>query len=143
MSTLKMTVKTANEVYAALQNVDVYTQLIKGEDGKDKTVTLPYKFSGKGRWNLTKSLNLLQALNDDFIATRDRLIKEVSNGTGSIDQNDSVRIREFSQKLEEVLAQEVDASGILKVKVSDLNLDENPIPVAVLSLLTPLLDDAE
>jgi hypothetical protein len=143
MANIKITVKTANEVYAALQNIDVYTQVIKDENGKDKSVTLPYKFSGKGRWNLTKALNKFRLINEDFIKTRDNIIKEASDGSGVVDQNDQEAIKEVTKKLEEVLDQEVDASGVLKIKIKDLNLDENPIPVAVLSLLTPILDETE
>lgn len=141
MSNIKLTVKTANEVYAALQNVDVYTQIIKDENGKEKTVSLPYKFSGKARWNMTKALNKLKSVNEDFVKTRDNLIKEASNGIGVIEPSDQAAIRAVTTKLEEILEEEVELSGVLKIKVDDLNLEENPIPVAVLSLLAPILED--
>lgn len=141
MSNIKITVKTANEVYTALQNVDVYTQIIKDENEKDKTVSLPYKFSGKARWNMTKALNKLKAVNEDFVKARDNLIKEASNGAGIIEPSNQAAVREVTTKLEEILQEEVELSGVLKIKISDLNLDENPIPVAVLSLLTPILED--
>jgi hypothetical protein len=144
MEPLKMTVKTANEVYAALQNVDTYPHLLKGEDGKEKVVNLPYKLSGKARWNFTKATNRLRAHDADFTKNRDDIIKEVSGGTGIIQQTDTVKMQELTRKVEELLAQEVDTSGILRVSVKDLNLGpESPIPVAVLSLLTPILDDSE
>lgn len=143
MSNIKLTVRTANEVYAALQNVDVYTQIIKDENNKDKTVSLPYKFSGKARWNMTKALNKLKSINEDFIKTKDNLIKEASNGVGVIEPSDQTAIRAVTTKLEEILEEEVELSGVIKIKVGDLNLEENPIPVAVLSLLTPILEDSQ
>lgn len=143
MEPIKLTVKTANEVYAALQNIDVYNHVIKKEDGMEEVVKLPYKISGKGRWNLTKCLNKLRETNDAFNTTRDGLIKEVSAGKATIDGTDADRLAEFNTKMEEVLAQEIDTKGLLRIRVADLNLEVNPIPVAVLSLLSPILDDSE
>jgi hypothetical protein len=140
MEPIKLTAKTANQVYAALQNLDVYTEIVKDEKGDNKTVSLPYRLKPKARYAVTKALGRLEVANKEFISDRDRFIKEISGGSGTINENETEKMAALTAKIEEILEEPVDTTGLLRIKWVDLNLEQCPIPCAILNLLEPILD---
>jgi CRISPR/Cas system CSM-associated protein Csm2 small subunit len=140
MEPIKLTVKEANEVYAGLQNLDVYTEIVKDEKGENKTVSLPYKLKPKARYAVTKALGRLKKENEEFISNRDTFIKEISGGSGTINETETEKMKLLTAKLDEILDEPADTTGLVRIKWTDLNLDECPIPCAILNLLDPILD---
>ena len=47
----------------------------------------------------------------------------------------------YIKEINDIDAQDVDVSGILSIKVDDLNLDVNPIPVGLLAAFKDLITD--
>jgi hypothetical protein len=102
-------------------------------------VTVPYKFGGKARWNLTKITSKLRQHQEDFTKARDAIINEISGGKGSIKPDDTEAIARLNKELTEALDQKVEVTGLLTVDLKDLNLEENQIPTTILAILSPLI----
>lgn len=138
-------IKTLLEINAALSSLDGTPTIVKGEknegdpDTADKIVTVPYQFSGKVRWGISKNLNVLKRVSEDFGKTRDALINEVSNGTGRIEPDNETAIKTLNDKVAEVFATGEETKGLLTLPLDGLNLDLNQIPVAVLAALEPII----
>lgn len=132
-------IKTLLEINAALSVLDGTPTIVKGENGTEKTVTVPYQFSGKVRWNLVKNTAFVKRISEDFSATRDKIINDVSGGTGRIEPTDEAAIKTLNDKIAEVFASEEDTKGLLVLPLEGLNLDTNQIPLAVLAALEPII----
>lgn len=132
-------IRTLLEINAALSALDGTPTVVKGENGVEKTVIVPYQFSGKVRWGISKNLNVLKRVSEDFSKTRDALINEVSNGTGRIEPENEAAIKLLNSKVAEVFATEEDTKGLLSLPFDGLNLDTNQIPVSILAALEPII----
>jgi len=132
-------IKTLLEINAALSSLDGTPTVVKGENGVEKTITVPYQFSGKVRWNIAKALTTLKRVSEDFSTTRDKIINEVSGGTGRIEPENETAIKALNDKIAEVFATEEDTKGLLALPLEGLNLDANQIPLAVLAALEPII----
>ena len=132
-------IKTLLEINAALSLLDGTPTIVKGENGADKTVIIPYQFSGKVRWGLSKNLNILKRISEDFTKARDAIIQDVSGGTGRIEPDNEAAIKTLNEKIAEVFATEEDTKGLLTLSLEGLNLDTNQIPVSILSALEPII----
>ena len=138
----KLAVRTLIEINAALSSLDGTPTVVKSEDGKtDKVIVVPYKFNGKNRWNIAKNLNVLKTTSENLTKARDAVINEVSGGSGKIDPNDEAAIKVFNEKFTEVLDAEESTKGLLAISLEGLNLDENQIPTAILSVLEPIVTE--
>ncbi len=135
-----LTVRDIITLHGALSSLDGYAHIIKGEDGKDKSITVPYKFTGKVRWNIAKALTITKTYTDNYTKTRDAAINEISGGVGSIKEGDTEKIGRLNMELSSLLEVKEEVVGLLSFTQADLNLDDNPIPVSVLTALTPLLE---
>lgn len=132
-------IKTLLEINAALSVLDGTPTIVKGENGTEKTVTVPYQFSGKVRWGISKNLNVLKRISEDFSKTRDSLISDVSGGIGRIEPENEAAIKLFNEKIAEVFTTEEDTKGLLSLPFEGLNLDVNQIPVSILAALEPII----
>lgn len=139
-NTRKFTVREANELYAALSSLDGSTVIVGKEDDQ-KAVTVPYRFGGKTRWNLTKALSKFKVYADNFTKIRDDLINEISGGSGAIKPEDSESILKLNKELTAALEQEIEVNGVLSIDLAELNLDDNQIPTVVLATLAPLIKE--
>lgn len=136
----KLSIRTLLELNAAMLALDGSPVVVKDADKKtDKTVTVPYQFSGKVRWNVAKNLSILKRVSENFASTRDALINEVSGGTGRIEPENETAIKTLNDKIAEVFATEEDTKGLLTLPLEGLNLDTNQIPLAVLAALEPII----
>ncbi len=136
------TVQQLNEFYQGFLSLDGQTHILKDEAAKTEKATLvPYKFGGKVRWNIAKNLSILKRHNEDFTKARDGLILELSNGKGTIDETDKDAITAANTKVQELLATDVEVSGLLGLALDDLNLEANPIPGSIVALLMPLIKE--
>ncbi len=136
------TIQQLNDLYQAFTALDGQTHVLKDEAAKtEKAILVPYKFGGKVRWNIAKNLSILKRHNEDFSKARDGLILELSDGTGSIDQEDGALISQLNAKLQELLAETTEVTGLLTLTLDDLNLDTNPVPGSVLAVLSALVKE--
>jgi len=134
MNTIKLS--EARNLHAAFSMLEGYNKVVK-----DEKVVIPYEFSGKTRWNIAKNLRILNVLVTDFNSARDALIKQLSNGSNEIDGTNKELMSSYIKEINDIDAQDVDVSGILSIKVDDLNLDVNPIPVGLLAAFKDLITD--
>lgn len=129
-------------LYNALSLLDTYPKVIK--QGESESVSqVPYSFSGKLRWNITKNLNLLKPHVEDYSKVRDSLIKQfTAEGETTIDQKaNPTGWKSFVEENEKLGANEVEFSNLLKLNVDELLKDSNPVPASVLSALDSLLTE--
>ena len=139
-NTRTFTVRQLNELFTAVTNLDGQTVVV-GQGESQKAVTVPYKFGGKARWNLTKITSKLRQHQEDFTKARDAIINDVSGGKGSIQPDDTDAIARLNKELTAALDAEVEVTGLLTVDLNDLNLAENQIPTTILSVLSPLIKE--
>ncbi len=143
---MKLQIKQALTILAALKSLDSYEKQVGNTSAR-----VPYSFNGKVRWNIAKNIGILERVDADTTKARDKIIQQASGGGNSIPSPDSVsedqrekiqaQHTEFAKNLNELLNGEDEIAGLLKIKATDLNLDQNPIPPATLSILSPLIDD--
>jgi hypothetical protein len=128
-----------------ISQVNELKQAISGLEGVkrvvgDSWILEPFKFSGKTRWNLAKNLSILSSAVERYEKVKNDIILQVTGGVGIIEENDHAKMAEFVKLLSPILEAEEDFPGILKIKESDLNLDQNQIPLAVLKSLSLIIE---
>lgn len=137
-----LSIKTLLEINAALSSLEGTPTIVKGDTPEsEKVITVPYQFSGKVRWNLVKNAAFAKRISEDFSATRDKIINDVSGGTGRIEPENEAAIKTMNDKIAEVFATEEDTKGLLALPLEGLNLDANQIPLAVLAALEPIISE--
>ncbi len=153
-----LTVRNILSTYNALPILDGYVEsatveTVTTEDpktGEKKTTVrrtttkpVPYKFGadgkggGKIRYAIAKNTSILGHENEAFTKARDALILELSGGTGSIDESDTVLINKLNVMLQPTLDTVVTVHGLMDISLADLNLDANPdlLPSALAPLM--------
>lgn len=121
-------------VFRNLQHLD-------GRYDVDSKQTVPYKFAGNTAYAIAKNLKKAKAAVELIEEARVRLVKSLlKEGETEIKTSDE-RFAEFQLGYTSILDQEGDFTPH-KIKVSDLNLSQNPIqPSVLLALEEILLDD--
>lgn len=138
---MQLTVNQQVDLNAALSSLDGYQRVIKDEATKtEKVVFVPYSFSGKTRWNLGKAITITKRAADDLNKVKDDLIREISGGD-RIAPEDHASVTAFNLKWIEVL-QTQEEVPILSLTLDELNLDVNPIPSSVLSVLSLIVKES-
>ena len=146
----KLTVAQALSLLAALRNLDGHMSVVK-QNGQDVTIMVPWEFgSGILRARVAGDISILVPIEKTTEETRQGIIREivatmppgkdgkqllgVVPGTPQFD--------DFQRQYQSALDAEAPINGVLaRIKMSDLKLDKNEIPVTALSALTPILDD--
>lgn len=139
---MKLKISQVIELQSALSRLDGIQKTVNVVTNGvtvERVITEPFKFGGKIRWNLSKNLAILTRILGEFDKARNDLLLEVSEGAGIIKAEDCERIAKFNQQLAEMRDSEDDVVGILTIGEADLNLDVNPIPLAVLMALEPII----
>lgn len=133
---------------AALEGLDGHQDTIKTQDG-EQVIRRPYLYaSSKTTWNIAKNRRVLKEHVQTYTEARDALIKEISGGI-EIPADDKTKVADFTARHEELLAQKVEVTGLLKLKLSDLFNERkqgeqtvmNPIPASVLNALFELIEE--
>ena len=106
----------------------------------DGTPEKPFEFTAKFRYALAKNLRLIQQRVRDIELARVRIVVEVNPKNEKLDPN-SEQGQLFEKRYEELLQAEVDIPNLMGIKLSELNLEKNPIPIRVLSALGPILTE--
>lgn len=146
-SSPNLTVREAIALYNGLPVLDGYvesqtveTTTVEDPKTGQKTTTtkhtatkpIPFKFGidGKGggrvRGAIARAIDILGRDEKAFGKARDALIVDLSGGTGTIDDKDSVLMGKLNVALQEVLDQPANTAGLIKISMADLNLEENP-----------------
>lgn len=115
------------------------SQLSKYEttDKNGKTVSGHYKFDAKLRYSMALAIDAGRRVQSALQASIMQITMEMSGGTGTIPDS---KKGQFQAETAKLLAQPARVS-IERIQLSELKLEENPIPAQVLSLLVPIIDN--
>jgi hypothetical protein len=140
---MRVSVKTALEMFAAIQQLDSYP------DG-DKS--LPCKYDGATRIALAGARRRLRAIQEDFMEARNAALMEVTDGAGELPAMSNGQYRDpeerrkavalhvaFAVRERELLLATVELE-LEVLPVAKLNLEENLISAGTLELLGGLVE---
>lgn len=107
-----------------------------------RTKPIPYAFGtdgkgGKIRYIIAKNTSILIREQEVFTKTKDALILELTNGLGTIKEDNIELINKLNVRLQPILDTVISVSGLRGIPLSELNLDENPNLLP--SVLAPLM----
>ena len=108
-------------------------------DGASKTIFIPFQFNSSTCWNIAKNINVLRKVTSDYEDAQKLLVASMG-----IDDNtyttDPEKYKKFVSELNTLLSKKIEVNGILKIKLSGLNLDKNPIQPGLLADLADYID---
>lgn len=131
---MKLTTRAALNVAAGLRALDGYERTAKDGD-RERVIKEFYKIGGGLRLSIAVSLNKLDALQQAQQQAYSGLAMAAADDKGQIPPE---KVAELAKTQNEMLDAEQDIDlGV--IDPADLKLDENPIPVTVLSLIQPIL----
>ena len=116
-------------IQAALSRLTNYTQVVK-----DQTVVTPFHFSGKTRWNISKNIRVC----DDAVKPWAKVLeglREQFKITADTKQDDSTFL-EFQKEAAQTAEQTAEDYTFLKIPLSELTDDKNPVSADVLGVLS-------
>jgi len=129
---MQLKIKDAIQLYSSLQRLDTYQN-----DGKEIPFTL-----GAIRLDIARNMSALKPAVEAYEKARNDLIKQLSNGTGTLGADtDPAALKQFGEEVEKMLERS-DEFKLFAIKQADLKLDINPIGVNTLAVMieTGLLD---
>lgn len=146
----KITVADALSLLAALRNLDGRAVVAK-RDGVDTTVVVPWDFaSGSLRMRIARAITALAAVERDTEEARKAVLTEImakmppdkEGRRPTMIPGGTPEFDDFQRQIEGILrAPAAGADALPRIKVGELKLDRNEIPVTALSALSPILDD--
>ena len=108
-------------------------------DGASKTIFIPFQFNSSTCWNIAKNINVLRKVTSDYEDAQKLLVASMG-----VDDNtyttDPEKYKKFVAELNTLLSKNIEVNGILKIKLSGLNLDKNPIQPGLLADLADYID---
>jgi len=108
-------------------------------DGASKTIFIPFQFNSSTCWNIAKNINVLRKVTSDYEDAQKLLVASMG-----VDDNtyttDPEKYKKFVSELNTLLSKKIEVNGILKIKLSGLNLDKNPIQPGLLADLADYID---
>ena len=108
-------------------------------DGASKTIFIPFQFNSSTCWNIAKNINVLRKVTADYEDAQKLLVASMG-----VDDNtyttDPEKYKKFVAELNTLLSKKVEVNGVLKIKLSGLNLDKNPIQPGLLADLAVYID---
>lgn len=134
----------------ALPQLNTYLKQAKEGDSW-RNVHATYEFSPRVRLKIAKNIMRLTAVVDAYSRTRNGLIIQISGGKSIIqqpqDRTDKAAVSEYERqmadlaRLDELLLGECHDIDLDTISEDELNLKSNPIPVAVLAAMAPIMED--
>jgi len=131
-----MGTKTKITYLDALQAVQALGKLDTYKDGNE---THHYKFTGGALVNIAKNLRVLKTAAEDYDNARVKLVKQFTDGDAPLKEGDD-KWPQFVTAVNGLLNEEVELD-IMRIKLSSLKLDANPVPASVLSALMFLIEE--
>lgn len=135
---MKFPIQNLIYLFDGLSSLDGYFKLIQ-EGTQEKSIKVNYKLSGKFRVLVGRNLNNLKTQIEIYQKARNDLIMEFSNNTGEV-KGESIGV--FQKENTKMLEEEIEIK-LIKFKLEQLDLDNNPIPPSVISNLYLLLEDID
>jgi hypothetical protein len=108
-------------------------------DGKPKAVFTPYQFNESTAWNIAKNINVLRKLVTEYEEDNKLMVETMKVDEKTIN-TDPEKYKTFTEELTKVLEKKVEVSGLLKIKLSGLNLSHNPIQPGLLADIADHID---
>jgi len=124
------------DLLTGLSSLDGYERVVK-DGSNEKVMREFYTLKGGLRLTIAKNMNCLQVLAKAIRDARNGLIREHADGGDRVPPGKMVEYGEQERVLLDT-EHEVDLETI---RLSELSLDKNPIPVSVIALISPLLED--
>ena len=136
-----------------IESTTVKTTTVEDPKTGQKTTTsetaqakpVPYKFGvdGKGggvvRYTIGELIDAFGREEKAFKKAQDSLILQLSEGIGTIDDKNTALMGQFNAEIQKLLDHEIEVK-VSKIKLDDLNLDNNPdLSPSVLGALMPLI----
>jgi len=115
-------------IQAALNRLTNYQQVVK-----DQSVVTPFNFSGKTRWNISKNLRIC----DDITKTWEKVVaglKEELKISKDTKQDDPLYLELF-ERANKTASETKEECAFLKIPLSELIDDKNPVSADVLGVL--------
>lgn len=142
-----LTVADALSMLQAFRNLDGRIVVVK-QNGVDTPVQMPWEFgSGTLRLRIARNVTALAAIEKAVEESRQNIVKEIIKGmpVGKDGPPTSVvpgtpEFDNFSKQIADMLKQPAQVT-LSRIKVGELKLDKNEIPVTALSALEPILDE--
>ena len=146
----KLTNLQALTLLAGLRSLDGHQVAVKGTNGQEIAITVPWEFSsGSLRATIAGDIYLLTGVEKSTDDARQAIVREIlakmpedkAGHKQTIIPPGSAEYEEFQKQYAELLNHDSPISEQLaRIKVSKLKLDKNEIPVTSLSALSPILD---
>jgi len=146
----KLTVLQALTLLAGLRSLDGHQVAVKGANGQETAVTVPWEFnSGSLRATIAGDITLLLQVEKSTEDARQAIVREIlakmpedkAGHKPTMIPPGSPEYEDFQKQYTELLNHDSPISEQLaRIKVSKLKLDKNEISVTSLSALSPILD---
>ncbi len=133
---------TAFNVQGALVGIHGHQQSVKIDD-KNVMETIPHTLGLGARMSIALAFAALSKAGDAFEKVRQGLVTEYTAKAAAAKQPFTVGSPvhdECLSKIQELLAMTCEVGGLKKIKLTDLNVDENKLNPMLLVTLMPLLE---
>lgn len=139
---MKPTYQQVEELASACTALgDTYNK-ISQRGAQDYTDPVPYRFGAKSkevRQAAAHNLRLLNPLRDEFNDLKNAALLEVTDGKGHIERHEGELNSKYNMKVRELQKTQVMQDLPLEhIAEADLNLEQNPIPPAVIAILAQI-----
>jgi hypothetical protein len=136
---MEITINAAVTAFNRFKLLNGYDKVVEIE-GQKKTIFIPFQFNSSTCWNIAKNINVFRKITADYEDAQKLLV--VSMGVeDNTYTTDPEKYKKFVAELNNLLLKKVEVSGVLKIKLSGLNLDKNPIQPGLLADLADYIDD--
>ena len=134
---MKMSLSKAVALRTALQNCDGHQVVIK-ENGADKSVFCLYELGFDARYGIAKNLNELNVVYENYIKTRNDLVRSISKtGTGIAPDDMEGQAKFFAEEVK-LSDQETDINLIMLDKA---HFVKSNLPASVLSSIMVIIKE--
>ena len=131
----RLTVEQVISIYNGLSQLDKYTDVCR--DGSiEKQCERTYKFGGGMRMTLAVNRAETERIVKTYQQARNVLVAQYASGSVKVPDD---KLGAFQDDDRAMYEQLVDIT-LAKFRRDDLKLEENPIPISVLSLIMPLIE---
>jgi len=140
----KIIIRDALALQTALQALDGHQVIVKGPNGADAIVTLPWEFGDATlRLKIVNDLNIVVAAIKSAQQVQQALTKEATTKAEVTELKDlkPEDVVVFNKQIEDLMTQPAAGTqDLARIKASELKLGKNEIPGSILSALSPILD---
>ena len=136
---MELTIEQIIGLFNRFKGLNGYEQVIEN-NGVKTAIFSPYQFDGSTCWNIAKNLNVLRKHVTDYEDAK-KLLATSFSIVEDIQKNDPVKLAEFTVEVYKLLATKVEVKGVLKLKISGLFLDKNPIQPGTLADLADYIEE--